>query len=104
LKKFDYLAKTKGPFVLFLIFLLPAFPDDLISFIAGLTNIRIRTLIIISLLGRFPGYLVLSFTGAGVAKAHIHLTIIVFTIMMIISALAYWQRAKLEQFVHRLAK
>ncbi len=104
LQKFDYLTKNNGVFVLFLIFLLPALPDDLICFIAGLTNIKIKTLIIISLLGRLPGYLVLSFAGAGVAESNIQLVAIIISIAMAISALAFWQRARIERFIKRLSK
>jgi len=104
LQKFDYIAGTNGAFVLFLVFLLPAFPDDLICFIAGLTKIRIRTLILISVIGRLPGYLVLSFSGAGVAENNIKLVAIILSIVMVISAVAFWQRKRLERFVRRLAK
>lgn len=104
LKKFDYILENQGVFVLFLIFLLPAFPDDIICFIAGLTRIPIRTLIIISLLGRFPGYLVLSFTGSGVANANIQAVVVVGSVALVISAVAFWQRERLQRFVKRLAK
>lgn len=103
-QQFDYLADTNGGFVLFLVFLLPAFPDDLICFIAGLTAIRIRTLILISVLGRLPGYLVLSFTGSGVAENNIKMVAIILSIVMVISALAFWQRRRIEAFVKRVAK
>src|SRR5687768_13593839 len=49
LDKFDYLAESNGTLVFFLIFLLPAFPDDIICYIAGLTTIKIRTLVLVSL-------------------------------------------------------
>lgn len=104
LDKFDYIARNQGVFVLFLIFLLPAFPDDIICFIAGLTKIPIRTLIVISLLGRFPGYLVLSFAGSGTADGNMQLVIGLVAVLLVASALAFWQRARLEQLVKRLAK
>jgi hypothetical protein len=47
----DYLAETRGVVVPFLIFLIPAFPDDLVAPIAGLSRIPIRTLVLISLAG-----------------------------------------------------
>ncbi|HEX6461690.1 MAG TPA: TVP38/TMEM64 family protein [Candidatus Saccharimonadales bacterium] len=104
LKKFDYLSENNGAFILFLIFLLPALPDDLICFIAGLTNIKIKTLIIISVLGRLPGYLVLSFAGAGVAESNIQLVAIIMSIALAISAVAFWQRRRIERFIKRLGE
>jgi uncharacterized membrane protein YdjX (TVP38/TMEM64 family) len=101
LERFDYIAQTKGIFILFLIFLLPAFPDDLICYIAGLTSIRIRTLVLISLAGRLPGYLVLSYTGSGVADSNYTLTAIIFGVVMVFSAVAYWHKDRLENFVKK---
>lgn len=37
LERFDYLNGRGGALALFVVFLLPALPDDVISFIAGLT-------------------------------------------------------------------
>jgi len=104
LDKFDYIANTKGVFVLFLIFLLPAFPDDIICYIAGLTTIRIRILVLIATLGRLPGYLVLSFSGSGVADNNFRTVVIILSVVLVISIMAYWQRDRLERLVQRLAR
>lgn len=104
MEKFDYIADSNGPFVLFLIFLLPVFPDDLICYLAGLTKIPIRTLVLISLAGRLPGYLVLSFTGNGTADGNIQMVAIIVGVLMVLSAFAFWKRAQLEAFVKRISE
>lgn len=101
LGKFDHLTEEKGVLVFFLIFLLPAFPDDLISFIAGLTTIRIRTLVLISIAGRLPGYAVLSFTGNGLAYENLNPVIATGILMVMLSAISWWKRAWLREFVRR---
>jgi uncharacterized membrane protein YdjX (TVP38/TMEM64 family) len=103
LRKFDYLAESKGALVLFLIFLLPAFPDDVICYIAGLTTIKIRMLVLISLIGRLPGNALLSLTGAGVAESNMQLVYSIVAIMAVVGAVAYWQRKKIEAWVKRLS-
>lgn len=97
--KFDYLTKDKGPWVFFFMFLLPAFPDDIISFIAGLTKIRIRTLILISLAGRLPGYIILSLTGNGLLNENLNPIIITGIALVIIFAVAWIKRDWLHEFV-----
>lgn len=97
LDRFDSLARKGGVFVLFLVFLLPAFPDDVISFIAGMTRIRLRTLILVSLAGRFPGYLILSATGNGVAFENVNLILVLVGATALIGGLAYWNRAWLYE-------
>jgi uncharacterized membrane protein YdjX (TVP38/TMEM64 family) len=99
LERFDYLAETRGVLVFFLIFLLPAFPDDVISFIAGLTRIRIRTLVLVSLAGRLPGYAVLSAVGNGLAHENMNPIVIALVVIVSILAVAYWQRGWLGEMV-----
>lgn len=99
LAKFDGLLRARGPFVLFLIYLLPAFPDDVISFIAGLTRIPIRTLLMVSLAGRLPGYLVLSFAGQGLTGDNANPLIVGGGVLLAIMLVAVWKRHWLHDFV-----
>jgi uncharacterized membrane protein YdjX (TVP38/TMEM64 family) len=66
LAKFDHLAEKSGLAVFFLIFLLPALPDDAVCFIAGLTRLPITALVLMSFLGRLPGLLFLSLAGENI--------------------------------------
>lgn len=99
LAKFDSLLARGGPFVLFLIYLLPAFPDDVISFIAGLTKIPIRTLLIVSLAGRLPGYLLLSFAGEGLTGENMNPIIVGGGVLVALAILAVWKRRWIHDFV-----
>ena len=99
MQRFDHLSEEKGAWVFFFIFLLPAFPDDLIAFIAGLTTIPIRTLVLISIAGRLPGYAVLAFTGNGLASENINPIVSTFVALLIILAIAWWKRGWLREFV-----
>ncbi|MDO8740500.1 MAG: TVP38/TMEM64 family protein [Candidatus Woesearchaeota archaeon] len=97
LKKFDNICKDKGAFALFLIWLLPALPDDIVCFIAGLTNIRIRTLVILVFLGRLPGFIVLNMAGNGIAVANTAASVIIFGSLMIVSFIIFKIRNRLEK-------
>lgn len=99
LDRFDYLTDRGGALALFVVFLLPAFPDDLISFIAGLTRLRLRTLILVSLAGRFPGYLALSAAGAGMTHENMNPIIVCLGVATMLGALAYWNRSLLHEMV-----
>lgn len=66
LAKFDHLANKGGLLLFFLIFLLPALPDDAICFIAGLTKLPISALVLMAFLGRLPGLLFLSLAGENI--------------------------------------
>jgi len=98
IKKFDFVTKN-GSFVLFLIFLLPAFPDDLVAYLAGLTKIRFRRLVAIAVAGRFPGYLVLNMVGFGAGEDNIKLVAGLALFTIIVLGLAYWKKSWLMKLI-----
>ncbi|MBF0609773.1 MAG: VTT domain-containing protein [Magnetococcales bacterium] len=62
--RFDRLLLAGTVTDFFMIFLLPALPDDAICFMAGLTRLPVWKLILACLLGRLPGMAVLTFVGS----------------------------------------
>ena len=102
LRKLDNLSSERGIFGLFLIYLLPALPDDVICYIAGLTNIKIKNLMIISTIGRLPGFIVLNLVGAGFASQSSLFAIILFIIFMLVSLVLFIYKDKLERLMLRI--
>ena len=101
LKKFDYLSTHKGPFTLFMLFVLPFFPDDTICFIAGLTAIPLRQLMLIAIVGRFPGMLMLNLVGSGFAQQDIFVPVLLVSVLLGASALAWIYRKEIEEHYHK---
>lgn len=99
LDRLDYLSGRTGTLLLFVIYLLPAFPDDVISFAAGLTRIPLRTLIFVSLAGRLPGYFALAAAGNGLTYENLNPIIVVGALALLIGAFAYWKRGYLHEMV-----
>lgn len=102
LNRFDKLCLKGGIFALFLIYLLPALPDDAICYIAGLTKIRIRHLMIISAIGRFPGFLVLNLVGDGIASYNPKFSILLFNILMVVSIFVFLYRTSIENLMIKI--
>ena len=101
--KYNKVVQEKGIFFLFLVYLIPGLPDDAISYIAGLTNIKIKNLLIISFIGRFPGTFLLSLFGAEVNTRN-YLSIILFVSLAIISLILYIFKDKIERIFLKRAK
>jgi len=55
LESWDRLVHRWGILLILLVFALPLLPDDVMCFVAGLTDIPLRRLFIWTLLARFPG-------------------------------------------------
>jgi len=66
---FDEFVRDHGTVALFVVFLLPGLPDDAVCLMAGITRAPLVRLLAVSLVGRFPGYLVFNVAGAGLAGA-----------------------------------
>jgi uncharacterized membrane protein YdjX (TVP38/TMEM64 family) len=88
----EKISSPKGLYALFLIFLLPLLPDDAVCYIAGLTKIRFKTFMIVSALGRLPGFIVLNMFGAGVASENGIVPYVMVGVAMVVSLFIYFFR------------
>jgi len=100
LEKFDYLIDKGGLMTFFMIFLLPAFPDDAVCFIAGLTRLSISKLVIVCVLGRLPGMAILTFAGTSV-DTNLQSAQIILGIAMIISMVIWFFEEEITNYVKK---
>ncbi|MDR1033105.1 MAG: TVP38/TMEM64 family protein [Candidatus Nomurabacteria bacterium] len=100
IKKFDYITESSGAFILFIIFLLPFFPDDMICYLAGLTKVPIKNLMAAAIGGRFPGFLVATLAGNGLDSHNMNLIIATTIGSLLLGAICYRHR----DWLHRFAK
>ena len=64
--KYDRLF-YRGKLILFLMYFLPVFPDDEISYLAGFSSMKARHFMLIMALGHIGGSLALSYVGSGLS-------------------------------------
>ena len=62
--KYDYLLHHKGAFLVFVLFLIPGFPKDILCYILGLGHLTTREFLVISTVGRFGGTVLLTLGGS----------------------------------------
>lgn len=53
----EKLNSKRALIIIFLIFLIPGVPKDLCNYVAGISNIKLKPFLVVSLLGRSPGML-----------------------------------------------
>lgn len=100
-EKFDFIINAKGSaLIIFAIFLLPGFPDDLVCYIAGLTKLPMRKLMLISILGRFPTIVLTNYIGMGI-NGNIGLVVGLSLVAVTIVAIASWKREQIIAFMKR---
>ena len=99
--KFDFIINAKSAsLILFAIFLLPGFPDDIICYIAGLTNLSIKRLMAIVALGRFPVIVLTNYIGAEVGTNFV-MVVLVALLAVVILGIGVWQRERIMTFLKR---
>ena len=104
IQRFDSVITDGGYMTFFMIFLLPALPDDAVCFLAGLTKLKLLPLSLVCLLGRAPGMAVLSLTGAGFADGLTLWVEVLFAVMMILSVLLWLFWEFIEKWVYDFLK
>lgn len=104
ISKFDFILSSRSSaLILFAIFLLPGFPDDIVCYIAGLTSLSVKKLMAIILLGRFPTIVLTNYLGAGLST-NPGLVFACAIIGVLILGFATWQRERIMKFFHRFDK
>lgn len=90
--KFDFILEAKSAsLILFAIFLLPGFPDDVVCYLAGLTKLSIKRLMILVTLGRLPTIILTNYIGAGIGN-NFAMVAIAALLGVIILGIGIWQR------------
>ena len=97
--KFDYLTDNRGPLVFFLIFLIPGLPDDIVMYIAGLSKISIRKLLVMATVGRIPAIIGTNMIGHSVGNADIKSTVMITTICVLILVIVAMKRDTIMKWV-----
>lgn len=77
----------KRDILLFLLFLLPGTPKDLLTYFLGLTDIKLSTLIFLSVVGRFPSVISSTISGSALGRESYILASIVFLITLALSSI-----------------
>jgi uncharacterized membrane protein YdjX (TVP38/TMEM64 family) len=85
---------------IFLLFLIPGIPKDILVYVAGLTPIKPVLFFIIITIARFPAMLGSSFVGAKIESSQYLIAIIVSVIASVLFVLGYIYKQRIIGFVH----
>ena len=96
LERFDFLTHRKGILVALAFFTIPGFPKDILSYILGLSPMSYLTFFLVSSLGRVPGTIMLSYSGAAVYDENWTLLITLTIVCAILISLFYFLRERIE--------
>jgi uncharacterized membrane protein YdjX (TVP38/TMEM64 family) len=95
--RFDSLVEERGAVGLFVVFLLPTFPDDAVCALAGLTPLRLRTLLVLVVVGRLPTFLLVALAGDNLAAARYETVLLVVGVGVAFTLAVYAVRDRLAE-------
>lgn len=75
---------------IFIAFFIPGTPKDILTYAAGLTNMKVSHFIFLSTVGRIPSVITSTFTGSALGEANLELAIFSFIFTVLISAAGLW--------------
>jgi len=99
--RYDHIMAHQGPFVAFLLFLIPGFPKDALCYILGLSHIKTKTFLIIATVGRLLGTIILSIQGSCFRNQQNGTFLIITAVSIIFFGLAYYLGQKWFQKYHK---
>lgn len=88
-------SRRRGVIIIIILFIIPGFPKDILSYLAGITPLRAPHFIISSTAARFPGILVSSYIGANLQQRNITEVVIASSIAVVVFVLALIYRRQL---------
>lgn len=91
--------KPKNKLIIFLLYLLPAFPKDALGYVSGITPIKLREFLLFSTLARLPGIIVSGYIGSNLYHQKYLLAGIFGIIIVVIFAVCMVKQDKILQYM-----
>lgn len=101
LETFDAVAARHGLLVLFVLFLIPGLPDDVICFAGGLTSIPLRRLVLVAVVGRAPGFFLVNVFGDLLATGDVYAATLLLLVFVGLSLVGYLYRDRIVDLFDR---
>lgn len=88
----------------FILFLIPGFPKDVLTYIAPLSDMNLRTFLLLSTIGRTPGVIISTYAAAGLADGNIVTSVIIFVVAALIAIIVLLLRNRIIDAISRHSK
>jgi Uncharacterized conserved protein len=102
LRRWDAFVDRGGVPALFVCFLLPTFPDDLLCFVAGLTDLRLRRFLVLVVVGRTPTFVAVAYAGTRLSDGVFGQFALVVTVLTLGSVAVYATRDRILARLDRI--
>lgn len=85
----------------FILFLIPGLPKDVFTYLVPLTDMPMRTFLVLSNVGRIPGIVVSTYAAAGLADGRVVESVVIFAVLAVIAIAGILMRDRIMDFFSR---
>jgi uncharacterized membrane protein YdjX (TVP38/TMEM64 family) len=103
-RRFHFLTERRGIIMVFLLYAIPGFPKDLLTYLLGLSPMGFWPFLITSNIGRIPGTVMLSFSGAAIFHGNWGLLIGLSVAALIMIVLIYFNMNRISEWIKELGE
>lgn len=102
IKRFEFLNDSKKlEIAVFILFLVPGVPKDVLTYIAPLTRIKPSSFFVLSMLGRMPTIILSVVFGANLSEGNIVQAVIIFAVVAVFGIVGILYHDKIEALLKR---
>ncbi|MGH7312617.1 MAG: TVP38/TMEM64 family protein [Candidatus Rokuibacteriota bacterium] len=95
--RLNFIVEAEGAIICFLLYLIPGFPKDIISYLFGISFLPFWIFALVSTLGRLPGTWISSYFGANVAEQQYIYAIAFLAVVVALVLPLYYYRNRIIQ-------
>ena len=105
MEKFESFERSgKLELIVFVLFLIPGMPKDIFTYLVPLTDMRMRTFLLLSNIGRIPGILVSTYAASGLVDGNVWQSIVILAVLAVVAVVCVIFREQLMSVVEKLGK
>jgi len=99
--RMNFILEAEGAIICFVLYLIPGFPKDILSYLFGLSPMSFWVFAVVSTLGRLPGTWISSYFGAHVAEQQYVYAVAFIAIVLAICLPLFYYRDRILAGMHR---
>ena len=99
--RMNFIIEAEGAIICFVLYLIPGFPKDIISYLFGMSPMPFWVFAVVSTLGRIPGTWISSYFGAHVAEQQYVYAIVFIALIAAIGLPLFYYRERILARIHR---
>src|SRR5713101_8941155 len=99
--RMNFILEAEGAIICFVLYLIPGFPKDIISYLFGISPMSFWIFALVSTVGRIPGTIISSYFGAHIAEQQYIYAIAFMAIVVACCLPLYYYRDRLVKRFHK---